>query len=93
MSREQIWKFGPLYPGHKWKDLDVPEYAKIIHFGIQNDTMYFWAHVDTTGVPLRSLLSRQFMVIPTGVDIPEGGLYHGTVIASDGTVWHLYERA
>jgi hypothetical protein len=89
MSKEQIWKFGPLYPGLKWKDLDVPEYAEIVHFGIQNDMMYFWAHVDTTA----ALLARQFMVIPTGLDIPEGGLYHGSVIARDSTVWHLYERA
>ena len=86
--KSQIWKFGPLNPSLVWKDIPIDEFAGIVHFGEQHRNLFFWTAVFPEG---RTIM-RQFMVIPTGVDIPEDGLYHGTVIASDGLVWHLYER-
>ena len=85
----QIWKFGPLYPGHKWVPIDIDEFAEFRHFGFQGSRLFFWAEVN----PEAGMLAREFMVIPTGVNVPKEGIYHATAIAPDLTVWHLYERA
>jgi len=88
MSR-QIWKFGPLFPGLEWRGISIDEFATVVHFGEQNGNLFFWAEVN----PKQGTLVRDFMVIPTGADLPEYGMYHSTLVASDGTVWHLFERA
>lgn len=85
----QIWKFGRLTGFGSWQSIPMDEFAEIRHFGEQNGNLFFWAEV----TPTAAETVREFMVIPTGFDVPEYGIYCGTLVASDMTVWHLYEKA
>ncbi len=68
--------------------LRMPKGAKVVHVGVVNDAWSIWVEVD----PDAPLVERTFTVIPTGfVDVPEGGVYLGTIIAHGGFVWHVYE--
>lgn len=86
MSR-QVWKFGPIAFG--WTKVQIPTGFKFGHFGIQGNGLYFWAEVD----PKAFDLEHDFIVVPTGCDVPLDAFYLATAVdGRSGTVWHLYMR-
>lgn len=86
MSR-QVWKFGPI--GFAWTTVEIPQAFMIGRLGIQRRNIYFWAEVDTKALAVK----KEFIMMPTGVDVPVDAVYIDTVIDEDsGTVWHLYMR-
>jgi hypothetical protein len=89
MIKNTIYKFGPLEPSESWQEIKLREHYEIRHFGEQGGNLYLWAEVNPDCAPEM----RQFMVIGTGWEVPEGALYWGSVISPSGYVWHLYERA
>lgn len=46
-----------------------------------------WALVDTDQPPEM----RRFVIVGTGHDVPDGLLYHGSVVQG-GFVWHVFEE-
>lgn len=86
MSR-QVWKFGRI--GFIWTTIEIPTGFMLGRFGIQKSCFYFWAEVDTKALALK----KEFIVMPTGCDVPVDGLYIDTVVNEEsGTVWHLYMK-
>lgn len=83
---KKIFKYGPLSFGET-NSFDLPEVFHVVHFGLQDGRMYFWAEIDTQ----EGQYPRKFAVIGTGWDVPEGHMHLGT--AQEGSyVWHLYEN-
>ncbi len=65
----------------------MPGLEKIVHVGMQNDTICLWAEVQTH-FPEKE---HTIFVVGTGHDLPQDGvlLHQGTVM--DGPfVWHIY---
>jgi hypothetical protein len=86
MSR-RVYKFGRI--GFNWTTIEIPTGFMLGRFGIQNQCFYFWAEVDTNALAIK----KEFIVMPTGCDVPVDGLYIDTVINEEsGTVWHLYMK-
>ena len=71
----------------------MPVGARIVHVGFQGnlaDVVTFWAEVDDRA----EQEVRNFMVIGTGVEIPDGYEYVGTTQNAElPFVWHLYEKS
>lgn len=87
-----IHKYGPVYPRDGWQEIEMPEDATIVHFAEQPQVkgeLFIWALVN----PIPSLrVRKKIAVIGTGWDIPEDAIYVQTAMASDATVWHLFEE-
>lgn len=67
----------------------MPAGAHIRHIAQQYDRICIWAEVDRE---VEKTWLRTFCLVGTGLDIPEGAWYHGTVIAEGGAlVLHVYE--
>lgn len=82
----QIWKF-PMHTPDRL--IEMPEWAIVLHFGMQGSVWTFWAEVDAD--PSVRKVTRRFRVYGTGHDLPEdGGSYIGTA-QHEGFVWHLFE--
>lgn len=84
---KEVWKFPcQMEP---W-GVALPKGAKILSFGDQRGTPYFWALVDPNQPPE----DREFIVVGTGHPAPDEseGSYIGTCQQMDGMlVWHLFE--
>lgn len=72
--------------------IDIPVGAKILSVHCQNDSVFFWAEVDTR----TEVMTRNFEIFGTGHEIPyRMGVdydFIGTAHMSTGLVWHLFER-
>lgn len=64
----------------------LPLGAKVLSVQMQRGTVTMWALVDPSAMPL----PRMFDVVGTGWNVPEDGIYRGTVQAGD-FVWHAFE--
>jgi hypothetical protein len=83
----QVWKFGPI--GITFTEVEIPYGFKFGRFSFQRSDFYFWAEVDTKALAVK----RQFIVLPTGVDVPLDCVYMDTVTDElSQTVWHLYMK-
>jgi hypothetical protein len=83
-----VWKYD-LDPLFLFTKLHMPVGAKVLTVGAQNGELRLWAEVD----PLRRPEPRQFMAVPTGVEVDlHGTTYVGTVQLSDPdlVVFHVY---
>lgn len=70
--------------------LGLPSGAIIRHFAVQNGDYTIWAEVDG-GAPL---VTRRFLILPTGGPIDEPGRTAHLATTIDGPyVWHLFERS
>lgn len=70
--------------------VQMPKGADILTIGSQRDGMVVWALVNPEDPPV----DRTFVVYGTGrgIEIGESSLrYWGTIMQTDGTVWHLFE--
>lgn len=87
MSRT-IHKYN-LLPGEPGYCLMLPEGAKVLAIGNQNELLMLWAEVD----PDAALEPRHFVTYSTGHPMPDDpGTYIGTTIFMSGSlVWHVYE--
>lgn len=66
--------------------LSLPQNSAIVHVGMQDSRLCFWAVVD----PRNSCSTRYFRVIGTGDEVSPPDFYVGTT--QDGPfVWHLFE--
>ena len=68
-------------------DVLMREDAVIRAVGVQDGQVYAWAETPG-GDPLT--ITRRFRVIGTGWDVPDPGVYLGTVFSAP-FVWHVYE--
>lgn len=76
--------------------LNLRPWNKIVHVGDQRSTGSFitmWAESDLAeNAESAHLPDRQFIVLPTGAEVPDCYEHRGTVICAGGAlVWHLYE--
>lgn len=82
-----IWKFVLDKP---ISEIEMPEWAKPLHFGIDpaSGKPALWARVN----PEAPKETRSFVVVGTGSETPENGVYVATTI--DGQlVWHLFDTS
>jgi hypothetical protein len=83
-----VWKFPVTVDD--FVEIEMPEGAKLLHFGLQDEVPMLWALVD----PDAPMAPRRFRFAGTG-HIIDGSLsldYVGTIIAHMGRfVWHLFE--
>lgn len=79
----QVWKYDV-----ESGSVSMPLGAEILSVQMQRGVITLWALVD----PTAPVVTRSFVVVGTGHDLPDGNLmYRGTVQA--GTfVWHVFER-
>ena len=78
-----VWKF-PLTQAEN--EVKVPSGTKIVHVGLQVDTVTIWMEVP---VSLR-IETRRFQIFGTGHAIPDDATHRGTVMQGP-MVWHVYE--
>lgn len=68
--------------------LQLPAGAKVLTVGVQKSAVCLWAEVDLE----RGWQERQFLTIPTGVNVDlYKSIYIGTVFMED-LVFHVYEN-
>lgn len=73
--------FGPF-------SLPLPKGADILHVAAQYDSGMLWAKVD----PEAAAAGRDFVSVPTGGDVPKGGLHLGSYTTLGGKlVFHIFE--
>lgn len=81
-----VWKYplGP-YGG----SIAMPPGAKVLHLGKQAGDICLWVEV----MPAPATEVREFIPVGTGMGVPDGGAYIGTVLLFDGDslVLHFYE--
>lgn len=65
--------------------VEMPMGSRVLHVGLQGGEPYMWCEVDLEQKRFR----RSFIVMPTGVDLPERCQYEGTWV-TPLFVWHLY---
>ena len=84
-----VWKHVIPDAGFVFK-VSLPEGAEIIHVGYLHPNAFFWAWVD----PNAPLWDREFIVMATGIALPEGKFKHqgSFIIDRDATIWHLFEK-
>ena len=73
-----------------WKgSLQIPKGAQFCGFDFQNERPTLWFEVDTA----QFTETRNFEVVGTGANVPNGGQHLASVQVYDGRywVWHLYE--
>lgn len=82
---KSIWKWG-LSLGTN--TVQMPEGTTILSFGNQLEKPTIWGEVDVD----QEREDRVFVIVGTGHEIPDNGLYLGTAQFMEGAlVWHLYE--
>jgi hypothetical protein len=81
-----IWKWRINYLEQTEATFEIPTASTIRHVDAQAGVVSFWAEVNSEDE--RDL--RRFVVIGTGHEVPEDGIYQGTALA-DPLVLHLYE--
>lgn len=69
----------------------IPVGGEIVGFGVQGNVHVMWALCEDTN----PLVSRTFMLVGTGKEIPDGWTYRGTSHKADypSFVWHWLERS
>lgn len=73
-----------------WFAFELPYGSKIVHFGEKPDhSLHIWVEAEPD--PLISM-THQFIILPTGAELPFGMEHLGTVVTSNGFVWHLYQQ-
>lgn len=84
---ETIWKFElPLQTTIK---LNLPKGAKFAAVQVQHDTVCVWYQVN----PQNPIKERPLYLVGTGLTVPEGTTYLGTVQLNDGhLVLHVFEN-
>ena len=90
MSRV-VWKFVMDAP---WSSFDVRA-PKVVHVGIDPASANLAVWMEVTPTPEMDLLNVRsgevkFQAINTGGDVPSGWFHQGSVISSNGIVWHIY---
>jgi len=97
LMEARIWKYEIAPPDARcrsWVYLDHS--AKIISVGLQDDEMVLWALVDAKVEPPEDEESEglvRLIVANTGAyipEFPEGAEFLGTLRASNGIVWHVW---
>lgn len=92
-----VWKYS--LQDDAIQDLAMPEGATILHVGEQRGRIFIWVHCD----PTKPVVLRRFLTVATGrvaPPLPDGtfgikpGLcsHVGTVVMSNGEVWHIFEK-
>lgn len=79
-----IWKFGPFWRGSN--SVYIDDKAKILHVGLQEDSIYAWAEVDTT----KAGTYTQFYLAATGGDLPDDSYSYIGTVQNNGIVYHVY---
>ncbi len=70
----------------------LPQGTKILKFGLQNDSIVFWALVPTDTTPKKEKEFR-FQTFGTGWSVSmEKYTYVDTVQESNGLVWHIFQE-
>jgi len=70
----------------------MPKDAEILHVGEQHPHLVIWALVDKKYIEEQVTENRFFYIQATGEDFSDEGLsFVGTVQASNGLVWHIFE--
>jgi len=83
---KSIWKY-ILNPSGYFSEIIMPEDATVLTVGAQGDDICLWVLV----LPSSPLISRAFVVIGTGEEIPPGfNDFIGTVFIDD-LVFHIFE--
>lgn len=87
MTPKTIWKF--TLARASLSPVTMPIGAEILHVGVQENDICFWAKVD----PKAKTETRLFGIYGTGWDIPNDteSEYVGTV-QQGSFVWHIFER-
>lgn len=93
MTMRMIYKYKMGYPGPYvyQPEIEMTEGAVPLSVGMQGDILYLWALVD----PRAPLKSYPFIVIGTGVSLPERADHMTNFIGTvphDKFVWHVFER-
>jgi hypothetical protein len=83
-----VWKFALPIADESW--IEMPEGARILHVGVQNEQPWIWALC----TPTNRKSSRRICVRGTGHDLGDAsGEYLGTVMLADGAfVGHVFGR-
>jgi hypothetical protein len=69
----------------------LPQETKILKFGLQNDSIVFWALVPLTDS--KGEKEFRFQTFGTGWSIPtEKYIYVDTVQEPEGLVWHIFQE-
>lgn len=97
-SGPRVWKFtlpAPSITGRSF--VDMPAVVEPLSVGMQDDQIVVWALVDPDAPAEEHMENhgpRRFVVANTGpwiVALPPGAKFLGTVTASNGTVWHIWD--
>lgn len=70
--------------------IDLPADTDLLSVGLQSDKLVVWARVD----PEAPEGMHRLIVANTGMEIPgfpEGARFLGTVMTSNGVVWHVWD--
>lgn len=81
----EIWKF-TLHPNAV--GVPLPRGAKIIAVAEQKSSLCVWADVIPAGTPW---VTRLFVVQGTGQPFTHDLPHIGTVVMTDGLVWHIFD--
>lgn len=86
----KVFKFPlPMMGPHDIYKVQIHAAARIFHVADQLGTVCIWAEVE----PDAKAVPYEVLKVPTGVAIPDGFCYAGTVSESHGIfVWHYYVR-
>lgn len=83
---KKIWKYILNPPGY-YSEIIMPEDAAVLTVGAQGDDICLWVLVLSSA----PLISRAFVVVGTGEEIPSGfNDFIGTVFIDD-LVFHIFE--
>lgn len=89
VNNRAVWKF-PVSPHWASVEIVMPEGAKFLHVGQQDNTPMVWFHVDPDAEPE----PRRFATIATGQRLDDAVVerltYLGTAICGP-LVWHIFE--
>jgi hypothetical protein len=83
-----IWKYGLSLDDEQI--INMPAHAKILHVGVQGDSIQMWAMVDPVETNIQH---RKIVIVGTGHQMPYADferVYLGTIIV-EMFVWHIFE--
>lgn len=69
-------------------ELELPEGATVLRVGMQNGMLSMWALVDPFN---ETMVTRQFVVVGTGWDVPDSVIGHIGTVDDPPYVWHVFE--
>jgi hypothetical protein len=82
---QTIWKYGL---GDRIVPLLLPHGAEVLHLHEQGGVLCMWVRLD----PSKVRVMRHFMVVPTGMPVPEVAHYLGTAhVVHGAVVLHVFE--